>query len=247
MGIPSDYLGDILRDFYGTFGRPGEGPPKQFNVGKHLKDMPVDKAELDLLVTALDDRRLRSEFANCSLILEDLFARLTSEEVLREFSGIAISHRDFQQLLGGVLWFNLAKGIDRRDASGMPTTPFEDALEMPNSVKFTMIVEGSLVLRLYVALVFMREGILNELIKQGIDSGSHCCGQIRALLNSDYVRHIRNALSHGTFSAGIAGLVFIDKKYMVVATPGFLEYLGDCLMMIQLHALTACAMNYAKE
>ncbi|MGB7583512.1 MAG: hypothetical protein WBM11_01610 [Terriglobales bacterium] len=106
-----------------------------------------------------------------------------------------------------------------------------------------MTVHGSLVLRLYIALVYMREGTLNDLIAASARAGGPCSGRVRKLLNSDYVRRIRNALSHGSFYACIAGIVFRDDGKVIVATPGFLGWLSTWLTLIQLQALAASCRN----
>jgi len=240
MKATSDNLGDLLREFYGVYGRPDEGPPSGLNVSQLFDTKLVDPSELDVLRAALDDKKLRSQFLSCQRILEDLSTRLTGEELLRDLSGFSLSRRDFEELSNGVLWFSLASSLDRRDGS-LPVTPFDTAIALPLPVKIQMTVQGSLVLRLYLALVYMREGVLSRLISQGVHAGSRCCGQVRSLLNSDYVRRIRNALSHGTFSSCVAGLVFRDENGTVVATPGFLTWLSTWLMLIQLQAMAAGA------
>ena len=103
-----------------------------------------------------------------------------------------------------------------------------------------LTLEGSLVMRLYISLVYMREGVLNRVISQSARNGSQCCQQIRKLLNCDYIRRIRNALSHGTFSPYVAGLIFRDEANSVVATPSFLSWLSMWIMLINLQAVVAC-------
>ena len=61
-------------------------------------------------------------------------------------------------MFSGVLWFSLASSLDQR-RSGLPTTPLDEHFEVPLAVKVRHTIEGSLVLRLYVALVYMREGV----------------------------------------------------------------------------------------
>jgi len=103
-----------------------------------------------------------------------------------------------------------------------------------------MSIAGSLVLRLYVALVYMREGVLNDLVNQGARSRRPCCVVVRSLLNCESVRRLRNALAHGTFSSCVAGLAFRDSRGRVPATPGFLSLLSTQLMLVQLQAVAAC-------
>ena len=238
MEASHDRVGDILRQFYGVYGRPDEGPPPGFNVSALFGGSSVDQSEINVLSEALDDGALRRQFVACNAILEDLATRLTGEELLRELSGVPLSAQAFEELSCGVFWFALASTLDRRDGA-IPETPFDKNLNLQLPLKIKIAVEGSLVLRLYVALVYMREGVLSQLIAESACAGGPCSGQVRKLLSSDYVRRIRNALSHGSFSSCIAGIAFSDDSGVVVGTPGFLNWLSTWLMLIQLQALAA--------
>ncbi len=233
-----DDIGDILRKFYEVYGRPGEGPPPSLNVSQLFQSPTFDQSELNLLREALGDSNLRRQFVACQRILEDLATRLTGEELLRDLSGISLSRLEFEELYSRELWFSLVATLDRRDGT-LPLTPFDERVDLPLPVKVQMTVQGSLVMRLYIALVCVREGVLNNLISQGARDGSRCCQQIRSLLSSDYVRRIRNALSHGTFSSCIAGFIFRDDNGAVAATPGFLDWLSTWLMLINLQAMAS--------
>jgi hypothetical protein len=239
----ADHIGDTLRVFYAVYGTPDEGPPPNVNVTELLPDSGIAAEDLALLRTAIDDQTLRRQFGICRAILEDLANRLTSEELLRELSAIPACKRDFEELSSGVFWFSLASSLDRRE-NGAPTTPFDKQIHLPLPVKIRMTVQGSLVLRLYLSLVYMREGVMADLIAQGAEAGKTCCGRVRKLLNCDYVRRIRNALSHGSFSSSAAGITFRDDNGVILATPGFLNWLCTWLMLIQLQALSACSRAY---
>ena len=238
MATSSDIVGDLLRDFYGTFGMPDEGPPPGFNVAATISsDLP--ETELDILRAALSDDVGRRQLRDCRAALEDLATRLTGEELLRELCGIPLPPGyGVEQLSSGVFWFALAASLDSRE-QGLPVTPLDKAINLPLSLKVQMTVHGSLVLRLYIALVYMREGVLADLISESSKAGGQCSARVRKLLNSNYVRRIRNALSHGSFSPCVAGIVFRDDHGAVVATPGFLNWLCTWLMLIQLQALAA--------
>jgi len=238
-----DSVGDLLREFYGTFGMPDEGPSPDFNVtatlGAHL---PRDE-DLSVLRAALHDDVAQRQLRECRALLEELATRLTSEELLRELCGAPLpAGQRVEELSSGVFWFALAASLDKREG-GLPVTPFDAKLDLPLPLKVQMTVQGSLVLRLYLGLVYMREGALADLIAASARAGGSCSGKVRRLLNSDFVRWLRNALSHGTFSPCVAGLVFRDDAGSVVATPGFLNWLCTWLMLIQLQAFAACARS----
>jgi hypothetical protein len=235
--LTDDDIGNILEEFYKLFGRPEEGPPPDFNVSRLLRT-PVRQKELDVLRNAMADTKFQHQFVECQQIAEDLVKRLTGKELLRDLSGINLSYQEFEGLYSRGLWFSLASTLDKRK-DNLPLTPFDSQIELPLPVKIMMTIQGSLVIRLYIALVCMREGVLYKLISQGASKGSRCCQQIKKLLNSDYLRRIRNAVSHGTFTSCVAGLVFYDKDGAVVATPGFLEWLGTWIMIINLQAVVS--------
>ena len=241
MSVPSENTGDLLRRFYATYGMPDEGPPAGLDVTQIVGAESLPPGEREILLKALSDQVLLRQFSGCRTVLDELATRLTSDELMRELSSVA-SHSDqeFDEMLSGVLWFSLASSLDQR-RDGLPTTPFDKHFEIPLFVKARLTVEGSLVLRLYVALVYMREGVLSSRIAHGARSGKPCCGRVSKLLNSDYVRRMRNALSHGSFSSCVAGIAFRDDNGLVVATPGFLDWLCTWLMLIQLQALSAVA------
>jgi hypothetical protein len=242
MNGPNDNIGDLLREFYGMFGMPDEGPPPDFNVTKTFGDH-IPPSELAILQQALSDDVARRQLRECRALLDDLATRLTSEELLRELCGIPLPvGRGLEDLSSGVFWFALAGTLDQREF-GLPVTPFDGKLDLPLPLKVQMAIQGSLVLRLYVALVYIREGILADLISTSARSGGPCSGRVRKLLNSDFVRRVRNALSHGSFSPCVAGLIFRDDDGAVVATPGFLNWLCGWLMLIQLQALAACTRS----
>lgn len=238
MTAPSDNVGDLLRDFYGIFGMPDEGPPPGLNVTAMIA-AGVPETDLDVLRTALSDEVSRRQLRDCRAALDDLATRLTGEELLRELCGIPLpSGHGIEELSSGVFWFALAGSLDTRKG-GLPVTPLDETIDLPLPLKVQMSVRGSLVLRLYVALVYMREGVLADLINESARAGGQCSARVRKLLNSDYVRRIRNSLSHGSFSPCIAGIVFHDDHGAIVATPGFLNWLCTWLMLIQLQALAA--------
>lgn len=236
-----DTIGDLLRQFYGNYGVAEEGPPPGLNVSELIGSAGIAGADLEVIRGALSDAMAMRQFRECREVLDDLATRLTGEELLKELVGVPLPTKDgVQQLSSGVFWFALAASLDARER-GLPVTPLDRTLNLPLPMKIQMTVHGSLVLRLYVALVYMREGVLNDMINVSARACGRCSARVRKLLNSDYVRRIRNALSHGSFSACIAGIVFRDDDGVIVATPGFLNWLCTWLMLIQLQALAAGA------
>ena len=236
---PLDTVGDLLRRFYATYGMPNEGPPPEVDVTQMMGAEAMRAEDVALLKAALNDQTQMRQFGRCREILEELASVMTGDKLLRELSSVTTrSEGEFESMLAGVLWFSLAASLDQR-REGLPVTPFDEHVHIPLALKVRTTVEGSLVLRLYLALVYMREGVLSTRIAHGARSGMPCCGRVSKLLNSDYVRRMRNALSHGTFSSCAAGIAFRDDKGTIVATPGFMSWLCTWLMLIQLQGLAA--------
>jgi len=239
MSISSDSTGDLLRRFYAMYGMPGEGPPAGLDVTQIVGSDILPSRDRDVLLKAMSDKSLLKQFADSRRVLDEIATRLKNDDLMRELSNVgSSSDQEFDELLSGVLWFSLASSLDQR-RDGLPTTPFDEHFNIPFPMKARLAVEGSLVLRLYVALVYIQQGMLKELVANGARSGKPCCGQVHKLLKSDYLRLIRNALAHGSFSSCVAGIVFRDANRVVVATPGFLIWLSNWLMVIQLQALSA--------
>jgi len=217
---------------------PDEGPPPDFNVTDTLGEH-WPQAEIDVLRTALRDGVARKQLSDCRELLDHLATRLTSEELLRELSGIPLRvGRSAEELSSGVFWFALAGNLDKREGA-VPVTPLDGKVDLPFPLKVQMTVQGSHVLRLYIALVYLREGVLAELIAASARVGDPCSNRVKTLLNLDFARRVRNALSHGSFLPCLAGLVFRGEKGTVLATSGFLSWLCTGLMLIQLQALAA--------
>ena len=230
---------ELLRQFYAAYGVRDEGPSQEFDLAVLPPELSIPGGDLTILQDALNDATVRKQFGICREILEDLATRLTSEELLRELSELPATREEaHDDLANGIFWFSLAASLDQR-RDGVPTTPFDEHFELPLSFKIRVTIAGSLVLRLYLALVYMREGPLSNLIERGAKAGMPCCGRVRKLLNADYVRRLRNSLSHGSFSMCVAGVAFRDDSGVIVATPEFLGRLCTWLMLIQLQALGA--------
>jgi len=238
MTESGDDIGDLLRRFYSTFGMPNEGPTEDLNVEAIIGGSLPD-ADLNVLRTALADEIACRQLRDCRDVLDDVATRLTGDEFLQELCGIPMPDRGLEQLSSGVFWFALASSLDSRDADGLPVLPPGLDMDIPLPVRVQLTMYGSLVLRLYIALVYMREGLLADLIRESSRAGGRCSSRVEKLLNCDFVRRVRNALSHGTFSTCAAGIVFQDDRGSVVATPGFLNWLCTWLNLIQLQAMSA--------
>lgn len=233
-------VGAMVKSFYDAFGVDGEGPPADFDLSL-LDSFPIGQADREVLQHALDDAPLRRKHRECRDLLEDLANQMAGGALLRELTECGpIAEEQFEHLVSGVLWFSLVTTLDQGDEDRLPTSTFR-GLDLPLPVRIRMTIHGSLVLRLYLALVYIREGDLRSVVEAAARERKPVAGRLLKLLSCDFVRHIRNSLAHGTFRPTIAGLRFVDEGTTIVATPGFLSHLATWLCMAELHAASAAA------
>lgn len=166
---------------------------------------------------------------------------MAGESLLKELSeGAEITAAQFERLTCGSLWYSMLAAIDVRNAHNLPVPlPAFAGINLPLQVRFQATVFGSLILRLYVALVFIREGELLAVTREAARMKKPASGRIVRLLRSDYVRHLRNALAHGTFERTFVGVAFQDGNAKILSTPAFLNHLSACISLAQLQAAAA--------
>jgi len=233
--------GVLLREFYKVFGMPGEGPPDDLDLAVFESVFPVEEGDRYDLQRSLGDDGLRRMHRECSETVESLMTAMSGDALLVELSeGPRLTSGQFDRLTAGSLWYSLVSSLDKRDHAGLPVLPPQfSGHEMPLEARFKMTVFGSLVLKLYIALVFIREGDLARLTAEAARARKPVSGRLLKLLRADFVRHVRNSLAHGTFEQVIVGIRFSDGDKIVTATPRFLDHLSTCLSVAQLQAAAA--------
>lgn len=232
----------LLREFYTAFGMPTEGPPEGLNLAV-FDSIPVSVSEDDRynLQRSLGDAGLRRKHRECRDTVDLLLTAMSDNTLLEELSaGSPLTSAQFDRLTAGSLWYSLVSSLDKRDLAGLPVPPPQfSGLEMPFEARFKMTIFGSLVLKLYITLVFIREGDLTTLAAEAARARKPVSGRLLKLLRSDFVRHLRNSLAHGAFEQVIVGIRFSDEDTIITATPGFLDHLATCLSLAQLQAAAA--------
>ena len=238
-----DELGDLLRRFYRTYGRPEEGPPDGMNLAEVLPQSGSIQQDSDFLRLCLSNDTARKDFERCRDILEQIATALAdSTTFLQELQNLNLPAKpELDNLTNGIFWFTLASQLHpdaktKSDNLSLPT-------EIPEPFRRSLQIQGTLVFKLYISLVYMREGVLADILTAGSTARMPTLGLCRKLLNCDYVRHVRNALSHADFSPCMAGIVFRDNGYLCIASPGFLEWL--CIWLFTLHY--SCMCVFGKE
>jgi hypothetical protein len=231
----------LLCEFYRVFGVPGEGPPDDLDLAALESMFLVEEGDQLDLQRSLGDDRLRRIHRECREALDSLLTAMSGNALLVELSaGPRLTNVQFDRLTAGPLWYSLVSSLDKRDPGGLPAPPPPfSGLELPFKARFQMTVFGSLVLKLYTSLVFIREGDLAKLTAEAARERKPVSGRLQKLLRSDFVRHIRNSLAHGTFEQVIVGIRFSDGDTIITATPGFLDHLATCLSVAGLQAAAA--------
>lgn len=230
----SDNIGNALRRFYSLYGRPQEGPPENLNVTDIVPGLSQIQDDIDLLQRICDDTKVYRDFTKCRDLIEDLAVRLSkSSEFVEELERV-LTEVDINEshLTNGVFWYTLASSLD--PGRGMQSN--EQLLlprEIPLQFRHMLQLQGSLIFRLYISLVYMKEGDIEDILLQGSSSKLPTLILCRQLLNCDYIRHLRNALSHADFDTNAGGIVFRDNGVWYGATPGFLDWL--CIWVVTIH------------
>jgi hypothetical protein len=189
---------------------------KQALQGQSIKDLDDFKCKLEIVIISMQDATFIAEW-NTQKIVEDQFMEKCSNSIT---------------------WHLLLKKINPLINPGIiKSLPINN-----NTYKlaFRQALYCSVILQLYVALVYNRE-ILNRVMKVSPDN-STSVNNLRELLSCNYLRHMRNSLAHGSFSIFAGGICFIDKdkkgeEHKVMATPSFLEYISSWLNLIILQAM----------
>lgn len=208
-----------LKEYYQCFGVKDEGPSDDISIYDFIQINKNIKSDISILGNILKDITIEKHFKVCQNLIEDLANKLSKKAIFIEELEFIKDKIDFDidMISDGIIWFQQAQMTNPQHSKGIKTDGTEPFIN--NMLK----VQGSLILQLYIALVYMRSGPIYEILKIGSKNKCQTMNISYKLLNSDYIRHIRNSLSHGTFKMNVAGVYFKDNNYEIVATPGFLD------------------------
>ena len=113
MTVPTDSLGDLLRDFYRLYGVAGEGPPSDLNVSElvdHLSDGAAAtlESDLDLLKRMVANRELAKLVRDCDGLLEEIADHSAEAILLEEIDEHYEDMRlDIDAVFHGILWLHV--------------------------------------------------------------------------------------------------------------------------------------------
>jgi hypothetical protein len=239
--IIRDDLGDLLRQFYQTYGRQEEGPPAGLNLSVIIPQTDSIQRESDMIKQLLSNSTVQRDFERCRDILEHIATSLSeTHALLQELKNLNLkAEGDVEHFTNGIFLFTLASQLHPNAETKSEDLSLPE--QIPEPFRRSLQVQGALVFKLYIGLVYMRGGILNGILSESAAMRMPNLGLFRKLLNCDYVRHIRNALSHADFSPCMVGISFRDNGYMCIASPGFLDWL--CIWLFTLYHSCVCVLE----
>jgi len=229
----SDNIGNVLRRFYSLYGRPQEVPPENINVTDLIPGLDQAQGDIKLLQRICDDTKVYRDFVKCRDLLEDIAVRLSESSKFVEELEKVLTEIDINEnhLTNGIFWYTLAYSLT--PSSKQSHAELLLPKEIPLPFRHMLQLQGSLIFRLYISLVYMKESVIQDILQQGNSSKLPTLILCRQLLNCDYIRHLRNALSHADFVTNVGGIVFRHNEVWYGATPGFLDWL--CIWVFTIH------------
>ncbi len=238
----TDLYGNSLRKFYNRFGMENEGPPDNVNVSAFLPSIDFSD-QIKLIDRICEDQRVFEKFDECRKLIDNLADSLKDDSFMNEIneSIVDIEKSDSEHLTNGIFWQYLASVLDPKISKKLDINiPFDP---LPSINQEFLKTQGSLIFRLYIGLVYMKEGPIINILKRSQRNGNPISQNAYRLITCDYVRHIRNALSHSTFKSTTFGIYFKDEykgelKCETVASPEFLNSITTWIMLINLQCST---------
>ncbi len=216
-----------------------EGPPDNLNV-THLFPSANYSEDINLIKRICSNQKTVNKHNECKELIEYVASSLTDSEFMNEINDSVIDSADSERdhLTNGIFWHYLASILDPKIGRKYGVNiPFPD--ELPQVKQELLKVQGSLIFRLYITLVYMKEGPTIGLLHQAAKNRKPISQKAKKLLRCDYVRHLRNALSHSTFKSTSFGIYFNDEdKFETVASPDFLNSLASWIMLLNFQCST---------
>jgi hypothetical protein len=234
-----DQIGNSLRRFYRMYGVANEGPPDNFNVSALLPSEDFQD-EINLIDKICSDLLVIKKHEECAELIENVANSLGESNFMEEIadSAIEFDKSDKEHLTNGIFWHYLASVLHPKLGKELDVK-ISIPGQLPEINQELLKVQGSLIFRMYVALVYMKEGPTLNILNQAARNRKPISQMAKKLLHCDYVRHLRNALSHSTFKSTTFGIYFNDyDKFETVASPEFLNSLTTWVMLINLQCST---------
>ncbi len=235
----TDIIGNALKKYYGLFWVENEGPPVEVNVSKLLGNINFD-FELQLIERICKDETVVRKHKECNTLVEQIANSLNEANFMLEIrdSISEVTNNEREHFTNGIFSHFLASVLDPKLEKQLKyNIPFPD--DLPESNRNLLKTQGSLIFRLYISLVYMKEGPLLKILKETSKNKKPISQLALKLIRCDYVRHIRNSISHSTFESTSFGILFKDEdKFEAVVTPEFLNKLATWIFLINVQCST---------
>ncbi|MFQ5663482.1 MAG: hypothetical protein ACE5HL_06600 [Terriglobia bacterium] len=185
----------------------------------------IVRGEALLITKLVEDHSLVSEFQSCRAVLDEIADRASSGSLLKEILPHRIAFNfDQERLFNGIVWYGMAAAMGNlaRQEPPILVLPYPHGVDEFPEVARQVI--GSNVLMAYVALVYMRNDELLNVLRSLKLETLPTLSLYGQLLEGRILRHLRNALAHGTVATSIVGLRFSDARagFEAIVTPGLL-------------------------
>ena len=250
--MADDWFGDLLRDFYAKFGAAGEGPPLDMDVCALFgieSDISDDlEADVELLKSLCGNSHLSALVRDCDDLLEEIRhspERTLYDEIDTYLEDMAIEPT---AVYHGIMWYAQAAIADPRDGESARRF-FQKAVEdgcSPATVLSNQVT-GATILRLYVALVYLRGDWFRQAVGRATLDSAPSLLRYARLLNHEVVRHLRNSLAHGHITPACAGLRIKDREFEAVLSPGILNKICTGIWILHRSILTVYAKRDGVE
>jgi len=164
-----DQIGDAFRKFYRMYGVANEGPPDNFNVSALLPSEGFQD-EIKLINKVCSDQLVIKKHKECAELIKNVANSLGESNFIEEIadSAIEFNKSDKDHLTNGIYWHYLASVLHPKLGKELDVK-ISFPGELPEINQELLKVQGSLIFRMYVALVYMKEGptinILNQVAR----------------------------------------------------------------------------------
>ncbi len=248
LRVTDDWYGDLMREFFAKYGAAGEGPTPDMNLcelfGIGATVSGDLEADIEFIKRMCANPRLSAMVQDCHSLLFEIRQSPKGplyKEIDTYFDDMGIEPTAVSQ---GILWYTQAANADPRD--GKPGRRFfRKAVEsgiLPLKALSNQVT-GATILRLYVALVYLRGDWFRQSLGKTIIDSAPSLFRYARLLNHDIVRHLRNSLAHGHIVLTCVGLRIKDRDFEVVLTPDILNLICMAIWLLHCSILTVYAIR----
>ncbi len=169
-------------------------------------------------------RSYAGEVENCHRLSEEI--RHSPEEALYQEIETYLDDMGLEPTAAynGVIWYAQAAIADPRDGESAQRWFLDLVKEgLPPLAVLSNQVTGATILRLYVALVYLRGDWFRQAVGRATLDSAPSLLRYATLLNHVIVKHLRYSLAHGHISPMVAGLHIKDRAFEIVLSPDLLN------------------------